>query len=122
MKVLIDMNLSPDWVAFLQTAGVEAIHWSFIGKATAEDREIMQYARQFGLVVFTHDLDFGAALALTRADGPSTIQVRTQDITPAAIGPLVLSNFRRFKNELEGGALLVIEESRSRVRILPLKL
>lgn len=34
----------------------------------------MAYARANGLVVFTHDLDFGVLLALTRGAGPSVLQ------------------------------------------------
>ena len=121
VKILVDMNLSPDWAPFLKAAGFEAIHWSLIGKINAEDPEIMKWARENGFIVFTHDLDFGTALALTRAAGPSVLQVRTQDITPAAIGGLVLKNLHRFQRQLEEGALIVIEQARSRVRILPLK-
>jgi predicted nuclease of predicted toxin-antitoxin system len=35
MKVLLDMNLSPDWVGFLAVAGIESVHWSAIGAGTA---------------------------------------------------------------------------------------
>ncbi len=52
------------------------MHWSGIGKADARDEEIMQWARTNGCIVFTHDLDFGSALALTKATGPSVIQIR----------------------------------------------
>lgn len=34
MKLLVDMNLSPGWVRFLQQEGFEALHWSTIGAAT----------------------------------------------------------------------------------------
>jgi predicted nuclease of predicted toxin-antitoxin system len=71
-------------------------------------------------VVFTHDLDFGTLLALTTAGAPSVIQVRTQDITPAAIGEMVLSALQRFHRELEQGAIMVLDVARQRVRILPL--
>jgi predicted nuclease of predicted toxin-antitoxin system len=81
----------------------------------------MAWARQNGFVVFTHDLDFGTLLALTNAEGPSVIQVRTQDITPTAIGSLVVIALRQFEKTLEQGALIVMEESRRRARILPLK-
>ena len=73
-----------------------------------------------GFVVFTHDLDFGTMLALTKAEGPSVIQVRTQDITPAAIGATVKETVRRFEKELDKGALIVIDEVRTRIRVLPL--
>ena len=67
MKILIDMNLSPDWTAVLTAENIEAAHWSSVGKRDAPDEEIMQYARENGCAVFTHDLDFGAMLALTQS-------------------------------------------------------
>lgn len=81
----------------------------------------MAWAKKNGYLVFTHDLDFGTSLALTQAEGPSIIQVRTQDVTPSAIGKLVVNSLRQFQLELEGGALVVLDEVRPRVRILPLK-
>jgi predicted nuclease of predicted toxin-antitoxin system len=68
MKLLIDMNLSPRWTAFLVANHIEAINWSVIGKADAPDVEIMEYAKTNDYVVFTNDLDFGAILAATHAD------------------------------------------------------
>jgi len=53
--------------------------------------------------------------------GPSVIQVRTQDVTPSAIGSLVLQTLRQFQTQLEQGALVVLDEVRGRVRILPVK-
>ena len=43
MKLVIDMNLSPEWVAVLREAGWEAVHWSTIGEAGAEDTQIMAW-------------------------------------------------------------------------------
>ncbi len=120
MKLLVDMNLSPDWVTALAQAGWEAVHWSKVGNPRAADSEIMAWARQHGHIVFTHDLDFGSMLALTQAEGPSVIQIRTQDVTPAAIGKLVNAALRQFERDLEKGALIVLDESRARARILPL--
>jgi predicted nuclease of predicted toxin-antitoxin system len=122
MKLLVDMNLAPDWVAILQKSGCEAVHWSQIGNPRAADSEIMAWAKQNSFVVFTHDLDFGTALALTQAEGPSVIQVRTQDVTPSAIGALVLNALRQFEAELEQGALIILDEAKVRARILPLNL
>jgi predicted nuclease of predicted toxin-antitoxin system len=121
MKLLVDMNLSPDWVAVLEQAGWETVHWSNVGNLRAADSEIMAWAKQNGRVVFTHDLDFGTALALTQAEGPSVIQVRTQDVTPSAIGKLVVDALRQFQPELEKGALIVLDEAKVRARVLPLK-
>ncbi|MHB1591059.1 MAG: DUF5615 family PIN-like protein [Sulfuricella sp.] len=44
MKLLVDMNLSPRWVALLADTGIEAAHWSTLGAKNAPDSEIMAYA------------------------------------------------------------------------------
>ncbi len=120
MKILIDVNLSPKWVAVLEEAGRQAIHWYRVGPQNAPDHEILSYAKSKGYVVFTHDLDFGAMLAATKADCPSVIQVRTQDVSPQHLAPLVLSALNQFEGYLEEGALVTVDEKKSRVRILPL--
>ncbi len=94
MKILIDMNLSPDWTAAFAAAEIESIHWSTVGDPRAEDTEIVEYARTNGCVVFTHDLDFGTILALTHAAGPSVIQVRAQDILPSNLSNTLISVVR----------------------------
>ena len=121
MRLLVDMNLSPEWVGVLKSAGWEAIHWSTVGNPRAEDGEIMAWARAQKHIVFTHDLDFGTLLALTQAGSPSVIQVRTQDVTPAAIGGLVVNALRQFEGTLEKGALIVLDEAQARARVLPLE-
>lgn len=120
MKMLIDMNLSPDWANVFRQAGIEAAHWSTLGEPSAPDNVIFDYAAAHDFVIFTHDLDFGAILAATRATKPSVIQVRTQDVLPATFGELVILATRQFEDLLHTGALLTIDTSRRRVRILPL--
>lgn len=94
MKLVVDMNLSPSWVPVLQEAGHEALHWSAIGDPRARDSEVMAWARQDRYVVFTHDLDFGALLAVTGVDGPSVVQIRTTDVTPEAQSKAAVSRAR----------------------------
>jgi predicted nuclease of predicted toxin-antitoxin system len=120
MKLLLDMNLSPDWVQTLTALGWEAVHWNSIGNPRAPDREIMDWAAVNSHVVVTHDLDFGAMLAATQANCPSVIQARTQDVTPASLAPLLDRLLRQFQAELEAGALIVFDVATTRVRILPL--
>jgi len=106
MKILIDMNLSPEWVDELGNRGIEAVHWSSIGQFDAQDTVLMEWAREHDYIVFTHDLDFGTTLALTNAEKPSVLQVRTQDVTVGHLKDM--------------GALLILDEHKKRVRILPL--
>jgi len=120
MKILVDMNLSPEWVGFFKQQGVEARHWSETGAPTAPDREIFEWAQFHDYVVFTHDLDFGAILAASGANAPSVIQVRTQDVLPERIGATIVTALREHAGALESGALLSVDGWRSRVRILPL--
>ena len=115
------MNLSPDWTAAFTAANIESVHWSTIGDPRAEDTEIVEYALINGYIVFTHDLDFGTILALTHAAGPSVIQVRTQDILPSHLGNTLISVVRENESALGQGALIVVDEARARVRILPLR-
>lgn len=120
MKFLVDMNLTPKWCAILQAEGWDSVHWSSVGAATAPGHDIMQRAVDEQRVVLTNDLDFGAMLAATQAQGPSVVQVRTQDVRPGSMAPLLIPVLHQFQNELEAGALLILDEARSRVRLLPL--
>ena len=57
MKILLDMNLSPEWIPELLESGCETVHWSNIGDPKAPDHEIMEWAKSNKYIVFTHDLD-----------------------------------------------------------------
>lgn len=76
MKLLLDMNLSPRWVAYLAGTGIESVHWSSVGPHSASDAEIMAYALKHDCVVLTQDLDFSSILAATRGTKPSVVQIR----------------------------------------------
>jgi len=80
----------------------------------------MAWAREQRHAVFTHDLDFGTLLALTRAIGPSVIQVRSQDVLPAHLEEIVIVTIRRYESQLQSGALVTVDESRGKVRLLPI--
>ena len=82
MKFLVDMNLSPRWLARLAQAGFEAVHWSMIGPPNAADEQIMSHAVANDFVVLTHDLDFGAILAVTHGEKPSVVRIRSDDVSP----------------------------------------
>ena len=80
----------------------------------------MDWARANDYVVFTHDLDFGAILAVTRAEGPSVLQTRAQNVLPEHLGEVVMAALRQFAQQLEAGALITVDEGTSRARILPI--
>lgn len=119
MRIIIDMNLSPLWVDFFSQNLIDSAHWSSIGKATDEDSIIFDFAKKNDSIVFTNDLDFGTILAATNALSPSVIQVRTQDLMPDVIGDRILMCLKEFEEHLNNGCLLTLDNSKSRVRILP---
>ena len=61
MKIVLDMNLSPLWVPFLEAGGYEGKHWTEIGAITAPDIEIGKRLRMlrscFGSKWVTSALD-----------------------------------------------------------------
>src|SRR5215510_1965963 len=121
MKLLVDMNLSPSWVKFLAEVGFEAIHWSEVGSGSAPDAELMASASEHGYVLLTADLDFGAILAATRGRSPNVLQLRSDILTPRLLGEAVLTAFKLAEQELLDGALVSVDPTRARIRILPLR-
>jgi predicted nuclease of predicted toxin-antitoxin system len=120
MNVLVDMNLSPRWVNLLVGRGMSARHWSEVGRPTAPDAEIMAYAAANDYVVLTHDLDFSAILAATHGEKPSVVQIRAEDVSPDTIGMQVVAALQQMEPELQEGALLTVDPTRTRLRVLPL--
>jgi predicted nuclease of predicted toxin-antitoxin system len=120
LAILVDMNLSPDWVPFLVGHGQAAVHWSTVGDARALDPELVDWARANNHVILTHDLDFGAILAQIHAAGPSVVLIRNQDTLVATIGLAVIAALHQCEADLLAGALVVVEPAHRRVRILPI--
>lgn len=90
------------------------------GSPTEDDSVIFEWAANRGFAVLTNDLDFGAMLALTSATGPSVVQIRSLRLAPRDSAPLLIPTLRRFEQQIEAGCLLILQESSSRIRLLPL--
>ena len=119
-SILVDMNLSPDWVPVLNAAGHTAVHWSAVGDPRAPDTELAQWAREHEHIILTHDLDFGTILTLTHASRPSVVIIRDADPNSSTISTQVLAAIQQHAAELISGALVMVDVRRSRVRILPI--
>jgi predicted nuclease of predicted toxin-antitoxin system len=118
MKILIDMNLSPDWIPFLRAGGFEAEHWSTVGDPRAADRQIMGWARTRGCVVLTHDLDFSALLEASGQNEPSISEPGS--CPPPSVKRFVLA-LGQFSSQLVAGAIVVVDFHGNRVRLLSLR-
>jgi predicted nuclease of predicted toxin-antitoxin system len=122
MRILVDMNLTPRWVPFLNESGFDAEHWSTTGRLSATDSEICDHARQAGRMLLTNDLDFPQILAYTRMDGPSVIILRGEPLVPEVRGAALIRAIRQCEAELTKGAILSLSwTGRARIRLLPLE-
>jgi len=122
MNILIDMNLTPRWVPHLRSAGHQAVHWTFIGMASAPDQEICDYARLHGWVLLTNDLDFPRILAHTKEAKPSVVLLRGEPLIPETRGAAVLQALAACEAELTRGAIVTLDWSdEPRARVLPLE-
>ena len=120
MKFLVDQNLSPRLAQLLVDAGHDAVHVRNLGLATAPDTEILAQAIAEARVVVSGDTDFGALLAAEHRREPSVILSRRERPRRAdAQAALLLDCLYRVDDALLSGAIIVIEESRIRVRSLP---
>lgn len=120
MRLLLDMNVSPRHVGALEARGFDAVHWSTVGAPDAQDEALAAYARAEDRIVVTHDLDFGALLAMTASGGPSVLQVRLADVLAVEWLARVEAVLRAHEDALQAGALVIVDELRARVRLLPL--
>jgi predicted nuclease of predicted toxin-antitoxin system len=120
VKLLIDMNLSPRWVEVLRTPDREVRHWSSIGELAAEDEVITTWARENGCVIMTQDLDFSAILFSSQQTSPSVVLLRTSETLGPAVQKRVQNAVDACASELEAGCLMIIDDRRVRIRMLPI--
>ena len=122
MKIVVDMNLSPEWLEVFAQAGWPARHWSQIGRPDADDDEIFSWAAGNGHLVFTQDLDFPQILFASQGGRPSVVLLRIKNELDAAQRARVCAAIRQAAVSLQTGAIMVIDDQRIRLRTLPVKI
>jgi predicted nuclease of predicted toxin-antitoxin system len=121
VKFLVDENLSPLVATGLRDAGHDAVHARDADLRTASDTAVIEFARENGYVVVSADTDFGTLLAATGSNAPSVVLIRrTIDRRTSRLLALLLDNLDQVEESLADGAVVVLEDSRVRVRRLPL--
>lgn len=118
MRFLADMGVAGRIVDWLLAQGHDVKHLREEGLQRIPDEEVFQKAVAEGRILITFDLDFGEIVALSGGRATSVILFRLHNTrTPHVIERLgkVLSDS---SETLERGVVVVVEESRYRVRYL----
>jgi predicted nuclease of predicted toxin-antitoxin system len=121
VRLLVDEALQTRVAELLRTEGHDALHVVDLGLQGAKDRVLLARARDEGRVVVTTDTDFGTLLALSGGEAPSVILLRGIDDQADERSAAILAAVQAVGEQLEAGAVAVVEAGRVRIRSLPIR-
>jgi predicted nuclease of predicted toxin-antitoxin system len=120
MRFLVDMGIGRGVAAWLRKIGHDAVHLSEIGLVRLDDAGIFARARAEGRVILTCDLDFAEIVALSGHQTPGILILRMRHHRTNHVIARLSSVLPHASQDLAGGAIVTVEDSRHRVRRLPI--
>lgn len=116
MRFLGDMGVSFRVVEWLRTTGHDAVHVREIGMGRSFDAKILELARAENRIVLTFDLDFGDLMAVSSEPATPVIIFRLNNTRVANVIARLESVLAKSAADLEAPCVIIVEDSRHRVR------
>ena len=120
MRFLADMGVALRIVEWLRSEGHDANHLREEGLHRLPNGEIFEKAALESRILLTFDLDFGEIIALSGSQSVSVILFRLHNTRTPHVIDRLRAVLKQSQSVLEQGAVIVVEESRHRIRHLPL--
>lgn len=120
MHFLADMGVSSKVVEWLRQGGHDAIHLRDEGLQKLPNGEIFSKAAAEKRIVITFDLDFGEIAASFKHGKCSVIIFRLRNARSSNVIDKLNVVLSTSSLALEQGAVILVEEARHRIRLLPI--
>ncbi len=120
MRFLADMGVDIRIVQWLKQNGHDAKHLRDEGLQRVPNGEIFAKAILESRIILTFDLDFGEIIALSRGQKVSVVLFRLHNTRTSHLIDRLATVLPDCTDALERGAVVVVEESRHRLRLLPI--
>ena len=120
MRFLADMAVDIRVVKWLREKGYDANHLRDEGLQRMPNGEIFFKAISENRVILTFDLDFAEIVALSKGEKASVVLFRLHNTRTSRLISRLDTVLSESGEALDKGAVIVVEESRHRVRYLPI--
>jgi len=115
LRILTDENISPRVVSFLRQQYIDVVDVKENGWQGKEDKYLLEQAYLDKRFVLTHDSDFGTLAIYQAQKYYGIIYLRLRNIKFNNV-IRVCKELLQLEQELSIGSLIVVEESRIRIR------
>lgn len=119
MRFLVDINCSLTVAAWLRSQGYDAVHLRERGLHSLSDEAVFSRAMEERRIVLTFDLDFGDIVAASGYAPVGVILFRLHDMTPEHVIERLRTVIQTAREALNG-AVVLVQETRLRIRRLPI--
>ncbi len=120
MRFLADMGVSMRIVEWLRSKGHDILHLREEGLQRLSDDDIFKKATSEQRIILTFDLDFGEIIALSGGNMVSVILFRLHNTRTPHVLRRLESVLKESCESLKRGSIIIVEETRHRVRELPI--